>query len=227
MRLTTPKDQSFVLNLPAGSADKYQTAIAAIPPGMRTSWRYYRVEDGDTLASIAHKYHSSPSSITEANGLPGGELTIGAKLVIPVTPGRNGEATTYSKRPTRYKIRKGDTLESVAEDFQVPADKLRRWNHLRGTALAAGRTLLIYKPVGESPGGEVATEEKSATPAGKHKSSSYESPASAAAKYHKVKRGETLSSIAESYQTTVDVLKRENPKMAANLRAGDVLVIKK
>ena len=42
--------------------------------------------------------------------------------------------------PTHYKVRKGDTLYSVADDFEVPVDKLRKWNHLRGTALAPGRT---------------------------------------------------------------------------------------
>ena len=69
LRMTTPKDEPFALKLPAGTADKYQTAIAAIPPDMRTLWRYHRVESGDTLASIAHKYHATPASITEANSL--------------------------------------------------------------------------------------------------------------------------------------------------------------
>jgi LysM repeat protein len=47
------------------------------------------------------------------------------------------------------------------------------------------------------------------------------------AKYHTVKRGETLTSIAESYNTSVAALKRDNPKLAANLRAGDIVVIYK
>ena len=50
---------------------------------------------------------------------------------------------------------------------------------------------------------------------------------SQASKYHKVKKGETFSSIAESYNTSVAALKRDNPKLAASLRAGDVLVIHK
>ncbi len=50
LRMTTPKDQPFTLNLPAGSREKYETAIAVIPPDMRTYWRYHRVEYGDTLA---------------------------------------------------------------------------------------------------------------------------------------------------------------------------------
>jgi len=40
-----------------------------------------------------------------------------------------------------------------------------------------------------------------------------------------VRRGETLYSIANQYNTTVAALQRSNGKAAANLRAGDVLVI--
>ena len=37
---------------------------------------------------------------------------------------------------------------SVADDFGVPPDKLRRWNHLKGNQLRKGRMLVIYKPLG-------------------------------------------------------------------------------
>ncbi|MGO8949272.1 MAG: lytic transglycosylase domain-containing protein, partial [Ktedonobacterales bacterium] len=38
LRMTTPKDQGFALNLPAGTRERYETAIAAIPIDMRTWW---------------------------------------------------------------------------------------------------------------------------------------------------------------------------------------------
>jgi membrane-bound lytic murein transglycosylase D len=53
----------------------------------------------------------------------------------------------YSKRPTRYKVRKGDTVLSVADDFGVPPEKVRRWNRLKGNQLRRGRLLVIYKPL--------------------------------------------------------------------------------
>jgi membrane-bound lytic murein transglycosylase D len=230
LRMTTPKDQSFTLNLPAGSSGKYENAMTAIPPDMRTWWRYHHVEYGDTLASIAHKYHTSPASIAEANGLAGDDVKIGSKLIIPVAPGRsNSDAAAYSRRATRYKVRKGDTLYSIADDFEVPVDKLRKWNHLRGTAVASGRTLVIYKPVAAS-GSEEGSSDRSSAPvrtAKKGKPGSKSSQNSASAKYHKVKRGETLSSIAESNHTSVAALKRDNPELSADLRAGEVLVIRK
>jgi peptidoglycan lytic transglycosylase D len=227
LRMTTPKDQGFTLNLPAGTRERYENAIAAIPQNMRTWWRYHQVEYGDSLASIARKYHTSASSIAEANNLPGEEVKVGAKLIIPVAPGRqSGETVSYSHKATHYKVRKGDTLDSVADDFEVPAENIKKWNHLRGTALVPGRVLVIYKPASAS-GPEVASASHSKAPPKGKASSKSSTTASKAAKYHKVKKGETLSSIAESYDTSVAALKRDNPKLAANLRAGDVLVVHK
>jgi membrane-bound lytic murein transglycosylase D len=231
LRMTTPKDQSFTLNLPAGSHEKYENAMTAIPPDMRTWWRYHHVESGDTLASIARKYHTSSSSIAEANGLTGDDVKVGSKLIIPVAPGRsNSETASYSRHPTHYKVRKGDTLYSIADDFQVPVDKLRKWNHLRGTVVTPGRALVIYKPVAATSSSEEASSDRGSAPvksAKKGKSASRSSASAAAAKYHKVKKGETLSSIAESNHTSVAALKRDNPKLSAELRAGEVLVIRK
>jgi membrane-bound lytic murein transglycosylase D len=230
LRMTTPKDQQFTLYLPAGSREKYETTIAVIPMDMRTYWRYHRVDYGDTLPSIARKYHTSTTSIAEANNLTDDDVKVGTKLVIPITPGRT-QTVAYSHKATHYKVRKGDTVDSVADDFEVPVDKLRKWNHLRGTALTPGRVLVIYKPA-SSENAEADPPEGSSAPAkssstAKSSKSGKSSSAADAAKYHTVKKGETLSSIAESNHTSVAALKRDNPRLTANVRAGEVLLIRK
>ena len=235
LRMTTPKDQAFTLNLPPSTKDKYEAAIALIPPDMRTFWRYHRVEYGESLASIARKYHTSTGVIAEANNLPGDDVRVGSKLIIPIAPSKGGDTVAYSRKATHYKVRKGDNLGSIADDFEVPVDKLRAWNHLRGNTVAVGRTLTIYKPVGEGGGSEVASASdpaparpgKSAKSTKTAKSGSRLASSAAAATYHKVKKGETLSGIAESYNTTVANLKKNNANLSANLRAGEVLVIRK
>ncbi|HZD31111.1 MAG TPA: LysM peptidoglycan-binding domain-containing protein [Candidatus Angelobacter sp.] len=235
LRLTTPKDQTFTLNLPAGTKDKYETAIALIPPDMRTFWRYHRVEYGESLSSIAHTFHTSASVIEEANNLTSDEVTVGSKLIIPISPGSAGDSVAYSKKATRYKVRKGDTVGSVADDFQVPVDKLRKWNRLKGNTLATGRTLLIYKPL-EGAGGPATASAADDPPAPSGKKNASVAPAKAGGKtasasqsatYHKVKQGETLSGIAQSYNTTVASLKKNNARLSANLRPGEVLLIHK
>ena len=233
LRMTTPKDQTFTLNLPAGSKEKYETAIALIPPDMRTFWRYHRVEYGESLSSIARKYHTSTGVIEEANNLDSDSdgVTVGSKLIIPIAPGQSGDTMAYSKKATRYKVRKGDTLGSIADDFQVPLEKLRKWNHLKGNTVAAGRTLLIHKPLATSRGTLAAAGDDPAPSRSNKKSknakSSSQSAGTATAKYHKVKKGETLSGIARTYNTTVANLKKNNADASANLHPGDVLVISK
>jgi len=228
LRMTTPKDQSFTLNLPTASREKYEAAIALVPLDMRTYWRYHKVEYGDTLPSIARKYHTTAASIAEANSLSGEDVKAGSKLIIPISPGRHeAQAVAYSSHASHYKVRKGDTVESVADDFEVPVEKLRKWNHLRGTALTPGRSLVIYKPSASESSEAESSDTKGTLPKAKSGSSVHQSQNSTAAKYHKVKKGETLSSIAESNHTSVAALKRDNPKLTANVRTGEVLLIRK
>ncbi|HET8891012.1 MAG TPA: transglycosylase SLT domain-containing protein [Candidatus Angelobacter sp.] len=147
LRRTTPKDQPFDLRLPPGTKEKYQAAIASIPVEKRVAWRYYKVQPGDTLAGIAHKYRTTDKAIAQANNLEGSALAPEARLVIPVNGSANGKIV-YSRYASRYKTHTGDTVLTVAEDFGVPPDRLRRWNGLKGNGLRRGRVLLIYKPLG-------------------------------------------------------------------------------
>ena len=244
LRVTTPREGKFDLHLPLGTKDQYETAIAAIPVDKRLWWRYHTVHAGDTLASLAHTYHTTAKSISEVNHLDGGELETEAKLVIPVAAGKHptSDTATYARRITRYKVHKGDTVESVAENFGISAQQLRRWNGIRGSSLAGRRVLALHLPISPSAHeAEVAssrTRTKKATPKSKSqtetasakapatKSSEVErldtDKAEVAVVHHKVKSGETLYSIATLYKTTVAALKRDNRNIAV-IRPGMIL----
>jgi membrane-bound lytic murein transglycosylase D len=241
LRLSTPKDGAFDLHLPAGTKDIYQTAIADVPTEMRLSWRYPKVRSSDTLASLARTYRTSAKSIVQANHLENTGLQSVDRAIIPVAPGQhpNGEVTAYAHRITRYKVRKGDTVQSVAENFGVPAQMVRRWNGLRGDSLRGRTVLAVHLPV--TPNGEAAAagSEKSARGAGKtvhtasveiatSKNADIEpgsrSSQPASGLHHKVKSGETLYSIATAYNTTVAALKRNNQNVAV-LRPGMILLV--
>jgi len=222
LRLTTPKDHEFKLHLPLGTKDKFETAIAAIPPAMRVWWRYHKVRQGDTLASIAHTYRTTPGAIAEANNLEAGQdLAPDSKLTIPIVPGKHAtteDTASYAKHLTRYKVRKGDTVLTVADNFGVPPAMVRKWNHLKGNSVAGRRSLYVRLPITPN-----AREDFAATssPSGRKKTARAAQPAIV---HHKVKQGETLFSIASNYKITVDALKRDNRNVAV-LRPGMVLII--
>jgi membrane-bound lytic murein transglycosylase D len=163
LRRTTPKDQPFDLRLPAGSKEKYETAIASIPVEKRVAWRYYKVQPGDTLAGIARKYRTTERAIAQANNLQPGPLASEAKLVIPVNgAGANGRIV-YSRYASHYKTHTGDTVLTVAEDFGVPPDRLRRWNGLKTNSLRHGRVLIVYKPLAPGEADKAPTRRRKKT----------------------------------------------------------------
>lgn len=171
------------------------------------------------------------------------ELETDAKLVIPVPPGKHpsSDTATYARRITRYKVHKGDTVESVADNFGISAQQLRRWNGIRGNSLAGRRVLALHLPI--SPG---AREAESSSRSAKTKRSGPPKTETATTKppatkssevdrlrtdeseiavvHHKVKSGETLYSIANAYRTTVAALKRDNRNIAV-IRPGMILTV--
>ena len=239
LRLATPREGTFELHLPKGTKDEYETAIASIPQDMRLWWRYHKVESGDTLTSLAHAYRTTAKSIEEINHLDAGDaLPAEAKLIIPVAPGRHPltDGGTYARRITRYRVRRGDTVETVAENFGVPATMLRRWNGLHGNSLRGRRVLALHLPITPSSHDiEIASRTGGSKRAEIKRSASKSSTArndttlrktfdQVSVVHHKVKSGETLYSIATAYKTTVEALKRDNRNVAI-LRPGMILIV--
>ncbi len=241
LRLTTPREGTFELRLPAGTADQFQTAIASIPVDKRLWWRYHKVQSGETLAFLARNYHTTAKAITEVNHLDGAQLETDAQLIIPIAPGRHplNDTAAYARRITRYRVHRGDTVETVAENFGVPPQMIRRWNGLHGSSLAGRRVIALHLPVTPTAhDAELATSHtkksrhtakpaETATsngPASKSALIENDSTEQASVVHHKVKYGETLYSIATYYKTTVAALKRDN-KDVSILRPGMILIV--
>jgi membrane-bound lytic murein transglycosylase D len=74
----------FSVKVPMGTAEMTMASLKRVPSSDRQGWRLHRVESGDTLASIAVRYHSSAQRIHEANRSTDA-LETGETLLIPVT----------------------------------------------------------------------------------------------------------------------------------------------
>jgi membrane-bound lytic murein transglycosylase D len=147
LRLATPDDPRFELRLPVGTAERFSAEIADIPSEKWVSWRRHRVEPGETLTSLAKQYKVTAAAIAAANSLGGSTaLSAGDKLIIPATQ----PASETKSRLVRYRVRKGDTLGGIADQFSVSTDQLRKWNALKSARVSRGMVLRVYT-IGGAP----------------------------------------------------------------------------
>jgi len=222
LRNVTPNEASFALNLPAGSGEKFQDAISQVPQDKWTSWRLHKVETGETLSDIARHYRVTVPAIELANHLEShAAVPAGFMLNIPAAP--------PIVRLVHYRVVHGDTLEGIAERFDVTVAELKRWNNIRGTSVPRGSRLRIY--AGGSPDDASRAKSKSAQ-AEPDRSAAHSATVSknepATEHQHRVKQGETLYSIAHAYKTTVDNLKEANPFLEERpIQPGDLLAIRR
>lgn len=81
----------------------------------------YTVEPGDTLYDIAQKYNTTISNILKFNWINNPDIIyVGQSLVIPASP---PEALIYT-------VEEGDTLYSIAEEYDTSLDNLIKYNYL-------------------------------------------------------------------------------------------------
>ncbi|MFP5232926.1 MAG: transglycosylase SLT domain-containing protein [Acidobacteriota bacterium] len=140
LRLSTPEDIPYDLHLPAGSREMFLARLQNIPEEDRTRWRFHVVQNGEDLEQIAASLHASAGQITSVNDLTG-PVQPGDELVIPLA------ASSRLTPGTRYRMRRKDTLVTVADRFGVSVEQLRRWNHLRSNYVRPGRSIYVVEPI--------------------------------------------------------------------------------
>lgn len=141
LRGATPPDETYNLHLPAGTKALFEKRIAGIPADKRHYWRYQTLADNETLEDVAKKYHVSLASLEEVNDLSSAaDISDVDAVVVPVTPRSASLGASY------YRVRRGDTLISIADRFNVSVEQLRAWNHLRGPYIRAGHRLRVAEP---------------------------------------------------------------------------------
>ena len=116
----------------------------------------HSVKNGETLYIIAHNHHTTIAEVEKANGLEKGErLKIGRVLKVPTdtyfpntkksikTAHKTAKKTT-TYRFTKYSIKKGETLYSIAHKNHTTIAEVQKVNGLKkGERLKIGRVLKV------------------------------------------------------------------------------------
>ena len=93
----------------------------------------YTVKKGDNLYTIAKKYNTSVTAISNLNNLKNNNLSIGQILKIPST-----QSTSVT-----YTVQKGDSLYTISKKYNTTVDNIKRKNNLTSNLLSIGQKLII------------------------------------------------------------------------------------
>lgn len=122
------------------------------------------VARGDTLLNIAKRYGMTPAELKSRNGLKSNNLARGQKLTVLASSKPSSEKTQVARnkpeaaktlkmaknatshgKHTRYVVKRGDTVFSIARRFDVAVIDLQRWNKIPASYnLRPGNTLMVY-----------------------------------------------------------------------------------
>jgi membrane-bound lytic murein transglycosylase D len=207
---------TYALKIPVGARERFVGQVASVPDLTPKRQVTYVVRRGDTLGSIARRFGVSWKKIQGWNNLRSSRIYPGQKLVI--LPGRSGASAaamasagsgssgsrssssrsrSYSSTQVTdggesyriYTVRRGDTLTHIAQAFGVTVNELKRWNGV-GSRIYPGQKLKIK---GEGASASASPSEMTSEPM-----------------VYVVKKGDTLSQIAQRHHTTVSRLRSWN-----------------
>lgn len=234
--VTPPGIKDFKLYIPKGKLEKFKQGYARIPDDKKRSWVRHRIRSGETLSTIARKYHTSVSVIKSINKIRGSMIRTGHHLLIPVPQNKSQyyaqiarnsrpapRSRAHRKRSTirnvpgakkiDYTVKRGDTLGEIAELYATRASNIRAWNGLRyGEHIYPNQKLTIWVP-------EKMEELKKRI----SKAVQQKQPGT----YYTVRTGDTLWDIAKKYGLSINDLKRMNNMRGSRIRPGDRLKVSK
>lgn len=98
----------------------------------------------ENFYSIGRLYNISPKDIAAFNGVDmASGLSIGQNLMIPLQGG-NFSQSAASGTPVYYTVGEGEGLYRVSVNSgKVPMDNIRKWNNIKGDAVAPGQRLIV------------------------------------------------------------------------------------
>ena len=169
------------INVPSERAASFAINLNAYTQPL-VNWRPYQLKKGERLENVAPKFGIDIDELKRVNGLDGHKrIAEGFALLVPA---RGGEVTLEqiptamfreapAAGPAFHKVKRGETLASIAQRYGVSVDEIRKLNRLSGRPVAAGTRLRLQA------GTASATKVKGASARSGGGRASYSKPASA------------------------------------------------
>ena len=236
LRQNITPDKEYNLKVPSELAEKFAMIIDEIPKyeKPRQAVVHYRAKRGETISSIARKYGTSVSAIMACNDIPGRKkVKTGQRLIIPVHKSNyirsNSHQKSYNDNKNqsngeiiKYKVKKGETLASIAKHFDTSVEEIKKFNKTRHKTLKTGQIVMINLKSGEKQQ-DIGSDKE--TPRIRNKKNK-DNIANAESTYT-VRKGDSLDRIAKKNGISLDRILEIN-KLARedNIHPGQIIIVK-
>lgn len=153
----------YILRIPKGKKEVFRERYRSLPDEEKKRFIVHVVKRGETLNKIARKYGIPLEILYGFNpNLNPRRLRVGQVVLIPdITKehfyysSKGSKKTTVSSRKIYvkrsvnevkivYRVRKGDTLYSIAERYNVSVSEIKKWNRLKGELIREGQRIVVY-----------------------------------------------------------------------------------
>jgi peptidoglycan lytic transglycosylase D len=158
LRGMTPPDQRYIVRVPPGNAEGFDSAYAQLAPGERAAFTKASVKKGETITSIARRAGVSVRSLTWYNRslkptrsghLPQGKVVllpspsvVAGALDIPDPSVEKWGSSSHGSTITHVVV-KGETLGHIALRYGTTVTGLMRLNGMSGSRLIPGQVLIV------------------------------------------------------------------------------------
>ena len=162
LRGVTPPDDSADVRIPVGAAPAFAAAFGALPAAEREGWREERIDTPRSAQAIADEAGIPVKALRWVNPKltldRRGRVREGTLLRIPTLLAIAGARDVPDPSIARYssasgslvakrvRVRRGESLASVARRSGVSVTRLKALNGIRGSRVRAGQVLVVRRP---------------------------------------------------------------------------------
>jgi len=153
-------DEATIL-LPYDKAELFAAKLELTNQPMVT-WQAYKIKANESLAQVAARFGLPLETLRTVNGIgPRAKVPAGHALLVPSQAPSDATiaslqdtvfTSVQSGRSFYHRVRKGETIMSIAARYEVTPQDLKSWNKTSGTSLVTGQRLRVVSDVSPAAG---------------------------------------------------------------------------